>query len=95
MNGPNRYDLEETSCMNKEVKVYNRKLNNIKRRYNYTEVTDMSADRDHYTKHGLHMNGIGKDWLARRIANTINKLFVNHKLAPIILEWKESSERNN
>jgi len=95
INGPNRYDLEETSCMNKEVKVYNRKLNNIKRRYNYTEVTDMSADRDHYTKHGLHMNGIDKDWLARRIANTINKLFVNHKLAPIILEWKESSERNN
>ena len=61
------------------------------RRYNYTEVIDMSANRDHYTKHRLHMNGIGKDWLARSIVNTINKLCVNQELAPIILEWEESS----
>jgi endonuclease IV len=93
MNAPHRYDSEETSCVNKEVKVYNRKLNNIMRRYNYTEVTDMSANRGHYTKHGLHMNGTCKDWLARRIANTINKIFVNQELAPIILEWEESSEK--
>ena len=93
MNAPHRYDLEEKSCVNKEVKVYNRKLNNVMRRYNYTEVIDMSANRDHYTEHGLHMNGIGKDWLARRIVNSINKLFVNQELAPIILEWEESSEK--
>ena len=57
------------------------------RRYNCTEVIDMSANRDHYTKHGLHMNGAGKDWLARRLADTINKLFVNQELASITLEW--------
>ena len=32
MNAPHRYDLEETSCVNKEIKVYNRKLNKIMRR---------------------------------------------------------------
>ena len=87
MNVPHRCDLEEISCVNKEIKVYNRKLNNIMRRYNYTEVIDMSANRDHYTKHGLHMHGAGKDWLARRLADTINKLFVNQELASITLEW--------
>ena len=65
------------------------------RRYNYTEVTDMSANRDHYTRHGLHMNGKGKDWLARRTVDTINKLFVNQELAPITLEWEESSEKRD
>ena len=65
------------------------------RRYNYTEVIDMSANRDHYTKHGLYLNGAGKDWLARRIADTINKLFVNQELAPITLEWEESSVKRD
>ena len=95
VNAPHRYDLEETSRVNKEIKVYNRKLNNIMRRYNYTEVIDMSANRDHYARHGLHMNGTGKDWLARRIPDTINKLFVNQELAPITLEWEESSEKRD
>jgi len=48
----------------------------------------MSVQRDHYTKHGLHMNKTAKGWLARRTADTINNLFANQKLDPIILEWK-------
>jgi len=46
----------------------------------------MSANRDHYTKHGLHMNKTGKEWFTRRRADTIYKLFANQKLAPITLE---------
>ena len=38
-------------------------------------VIDMSTNRDHYTKHGLQMNKSGKEWLSRRIADSINKLF--------------------
>jgi len=41
------------------------------------------------------MNKPGKDWLTRRTADIINKLFANQELAPIILEWKESSEKRN
>jgi len=55
----------------------------------------MSVNRDHYTKHGLHMNKTGKEWLARRTADIINKLFTNQKLDPITLEWKESSVKRN
>jgi hypothetical protein len=64
------------------------------KRYNRTEV-DRSINRDHYTKHGLHMNKTGNDWLARRTADTINKLFANQKLDPITVEWKESSVKRN
>jgi len=71
INAPHRFDLEESSCVNKEAEIFNRKLKRIKKRYNHTEVTDMSVNRDHYTKHGLHMNKTGKEWLARRTADTI------------------------
>jgi len=78
MNTPHRFDLEESSCVNKEIRVLNRKLKKkIMKRYNHTEVMDMSANRDHYTKHRLHMNKTGKDWLTRRTVDTINKLFAN------------------
>jgi hypothetical protein len=73
MNAPHRFDLEESSCVNEEIKVFNRKLKKIMKIYNLSEVVDMSAHRDHYTKHGLHMNKRGKDWLTRRTADTINK----------------------
>jgi hypothetical protein len=55
----------------------------------------MSAHRDHYTKHGLHMNKTGRKWLTRRTADTINKLSANQKEAPITLEWKEISVKRN
>jgi hypothetical protein len=41
------------------------------------------------------MNKTRKEWLTRRTADTINKLFANQKLAPITLEWKESSVKRN
>ena len=41
------------------------------------------------------MNKTAKGWLARRTADTINKLLANQKLDPITLEWKESSVKRN
>jgi lysophospholipase L1-like esterase len=95
MKAPHRFDLEESSCVNKEIKVFNRKLKQIMKRYNHTEVIDMRVNRDQYTKHGLHMNKRGKEHIARKTADTIDKLFANQKLAPITLEWKESLVRRN
>jgi len=39
----------------------------------------LSAKSDHYTKHGLHMNKTGKDWLTRGTADIIYKLFPNQE----------------
>ena len=50
MNALHRFDLEESSCVNKEMKVFNRKLNKLTKRYNHTEVIDMSTNRDHCKK---------------------------------------------
>jgi len=94
LGAPHRFDLEESSCVNKEVKVFNKKLNKIMKRYNHIKVTDMSAKRDHYTQHGLHMNKTGKEWIIRKTADIINKLATNSKPAPITLEWKEIDQED-
>jgi hypothetical protein len=47
MNALHRFDLEESSCLNKEVEIFNRKLKRIMKRYNHTKVLDMSVNRDH------------------------------------------------
>jgi hypothetical protein len=95
MNAPHRFDLEDSSCVNKEIKVFNRKLKQIMKRYNQTEVIDMGANRDQFTKHGLHMNKTGKEHITRKTADTMNKLFANQKLAPITLKCNESLVKRN
>jgi len=94
MDAPHRFDLEESSCVNKAVKVFNRKLNKIMKRYNHIKVIDMSAKRGHYTQHGLHMNKIGKEWITRKTADIINKLFANSKPAHIPLKWKRIDQED-
>ena len=59
MNAPPRFDLVETSCVNEEVNVFNRKLKKIMV-HHQTEVINISLNREHYMKHGPHMNGTGK-----------------------------------
>jgi hypothetical protein len=95
MNAPHRFDLEESSCVSKEIKVVNRKLKKIMKRYSHTKVSDMSTNMDHYTKHGLHMNKSGKEWLTWRTADIIKRLFADQKPPPITLEWKESLMKRN
>ena len=50
-------------------------------------------NKKYYTKHGPHLNNVGKEWLARSIANLINMFaYNNNKVEPIIvLHWKEES----
>jgi hypothetical protein len=54
------------------------------------KVIAMSLNREHYTRHGLHLNEIGKEWLTSRTVDTIKKLFASQKPDPISLEWKEN-----
>jgi hypothetical protein len=41
---PHRYDLDVTSCVNKEVTVFNRMLQKIMKRYQHTKILNMSVD---------------------------------------------------
>jgi len=59
--------------------VFNRKLQKIMKMFSHKEVISMGSNRKHFTKHELHMNGMGKEWFKHRIADAINKIFTYHK----------------
>jgi hypothetical protein len=64
------------------------------KKYHHIKVIDMSTKRDHYTQHGLNMNKTGKEWITRKMADVINKLFINLKPAHIHLKWKEMDQED-
>ena len=61
MDVPHRYDLEQDSCVNKDVEKYNRR---IRKRMNLSENTELikiDLDRRGFTKHDQHMNAREKN----------------------------------
>jgi lysophospholipase L1-like esterase len=83
MDVPHRYDLEQISCVNKDVEKYNRR---IRKRMNLSENTELikiDLDRRGFTKHDQHMNAKGKELMAKRIAAAIQHTLKVCKKTPI------------
>ena len=96
MSAPHRDDLITSSCVNSEVKVFNRKLHKQMKLFDHAALLDMKLNREHFTHHGLHMNTSGKTLISQRIAYNIRRIFIKRMTPPIILKWNsdptESSE---
>lgn len=95
MSVPCRHDLASTSCVNHEVKVFNRKLKKRLKVLANTCVLEVDTDRDLFTGHGLHMNRKGKEHTAYKIMETIKVMLNKKKSAPIKLKYNEDLEREN
>jgi hypothetical protein len=55
----------------------------------------MPVNREHYTKHGLHLNDLHKDLTMSNLAKLIKDVFtsnINHP--PITLNWNQVSEHS-
>lgn len=68
---PNRYDLAEWSCVNKEVRKTNLQLKQLSEDYKVPLVEVSKADRKLHTRHGMHLNSTGKTWLADQILKKV------------------------
>jgi hypothetical protein len=55
----NRHDLANTSCVNKEVIKFNRTLKIIQL-YPNNKLMEVKLYRQHFTRHGQHLNLLGK-----------------------------------
>jgi len=64
-----RYDLMQSSCVNNEIRSFNRKLMKSVRAYQHASILEMSSDRKLFTNHGLHLNGLGKEVLSKQIVS--------------------------
>ena len=87
---PHHFDLINSSCVNKETIVRNRKLQKIRvvKTSNYMQIQNISRDRMCYTKHGKHMNSLGKNWMCQEITKKILDLLPKNDNLIIPLYWK-------
>jgi hypothetical protein len=76
---PTRYDLMKESIVNKEVKKANMDINKVCRSFRNVKVQDISnISRAWHTRHGQHLNKIGKEHISEEISKIIGKTEKNH-----------------
>jgi len=89
VNIPHRYDLMNLDKMNMCIQAYNSKLKTLLKSFKHVSLVEMSNVRRYYTRHGLHLNSQGKEWLAKKIVKQIELLIeIASKANPAIpLKW--------
>jgi hypothetical protein len=88
VNAPKRHDLPAASCVNNEVTIYNRKLYKRMKAFEYVKIIDSEVHREYLMKHGMHMNTMGKELMARRITQHIRKTFLVRQIPPHHIEME-------
>ncbi|PNF21874.1 hypothetical protein B7P43_G04390 [Cryptotermes secundus] len=68
-----RHDLVDWSCVNKEVKSFNRHLAKRLKLYKHVSVIRVNLNRQHFTRHGLHTNSKGKREMCQQVAELIQQ----------------------
>jgi hypothetical protein len=89
LNLPNRQDLDATSCLNQEIKVFNRKLGKYMKSFDHASSVEVKFDREQYTRHGFHLNKKGKESVTNWLVTVIKGTFVKNKRIPISEIWKD------
>jgi hypothetical protein len=95
MSVPYRYELDPKSCVNNEVKVYNRKLEKYLKVCENSRIITVDSHRELFIRHGLHMNTRGKEQIARRITQIIKVILSEKKNDPIIMKDREDQGINS
>jgi hypothetical protein len=88
LGAPHRYDLHLKSCVNTEVKIYNRKLQSLAWNSTHAKFIRLRTKRRHHTRHGFHCNKEGKKWIVEEIRQRLRKWNLPSRIsAPIELPW--------
>ena len=71
---PHRFDLINSSCVNKEIRKANLHFDKICRSFSNCNFVDVSTlSRECFTNHGMHLNNHGKDHLSKLLLKNIVK----------------------
>ena len=80
INSPHRHDLIPSSCVNKEVINYNSHLKEATGPHPNVKLLEIILIRNHFTRHGLHLNLTGKKLVSQEIAMILKEIFNQEKL---------------
>jgi hypothetical protein len=88
MEALHRHDLADWSCVNKEIKRFNRLLAKRLKLYKHAIIRRVNLDRQHFTKHGLHLNYKGKGKSCQQIAESIQRKVESRANIATPIEYK-------
>jgi hypothetical protein len=82
------------SCVSEEIKVFNRKMHKIMKLESNVKILDIKLDRSCYTKHGLHLNIIGKKEVKEMMINQIQTFTTKDKGDIIAQNWIQNLDEH-
>jgi hypothetical protein len=90
MTDPHRYNLQESSCIDKEIHTYTYKLNKMLKLMKHSDVLETTSIRSDFTKHRLHLNMNGRKRMAKLIGKKITSLKNVQQPLSIPLQWRDN-----
>lgn len=63
--------------------------------FNNVKLLETDIDRTYFTRHGLHFNSSGKEFIALKLATVVKSFSQTKRLSPIFLKWKVDSVPGN
>jgi hypothetical protein len=91
---PYHHDLASHSQLNKEIKAINKKLLRITQAYDHTEMLTVDDNRKLCTRHGLHLNKVGKSVLTSQITRFICAVLKQKTLLTVAVNSKLESDNS-
>ena len=92
MNIPHRYDIPNLISVNMNIASLNRKLQKLVNVLPLTTFIKMEEDRNLCTKHGLHLNKLGKQLVQHQIASHLHSIFEQKPLTQSSLDGMRNKE---
>ncbi|PNF35696.1 hypothetical protein B7P43_G17400 [Cryptotermes secundus] len=83
---PYRYDQTGNAYINEKIMEVNRKTGKCTRFNKDVTILETPKDRDYYTRHVYHLNGLGKEIICKLLASVIDRLFQPTEVIPITLD---------
>jgi hypothetical protein len=82
-----RHDLENYSYINNNIRLLNSKPYRLAKIFKHVSILEVDNNRLLFTKHGLHLNVLGKRLLTNQLSLQILSLLGKVKVTPIPLGW--------
>jgi hypothetical protein len=88
VNVPYRYNLLKSSYANGETALLNRKFEKYLKLFNWVTLLTTDGSTRNFTKHGMHLNNLGKSNVSKQIVKCILGTLKEIPKALITLDWK-------
>jgi len=89
VNIPYRYDTAHTNTVNDGTKKFNKRLEKLTKISPHTSFLKTEQNRKLYTRHGLHYNRLGKQYLFHQIGLMVYSLLEQKTACPISVDWNK------